>query len=315
VVTAVPARSLTHDAAPILSGRRPLGAHLVMAVFVLVPTVAAIAAVPLAWGWGVTWLDLGLALVFYVISVLGVTVGYHRYFTHRGFKTGRVMRTALAIAGSLALQGDVITWVADHRRHHAFSDREGDPHSPWLHGTGPLGLAKGLWHAHMGWLFGRGETNVARFAPDLVADPDTARVSRQFPLWSVVSLGAPALLGGLLSLSWWGAFTGFFWAGLVRVAGLVHVTWSINSICHMFGRRPFAGRDRATNFWPLAVLSFGESWHNLHHADPTSARHGVRPGQIDISARVIWVFEKLGLAWDVRWPTARRLARLEAGAG
>jgi stearoyl-CoA desaturase (delta-9 desaturase) len=310
----VPAEALTHDAEPILSGRRPLGKHMVMAVFVLVPTIAAIAAVPLAWGWGVSWLDLGLALVFYVISVLGVTVGYHRYFTHRGFKTGRVLRTALAIAGSLAMQGDVVTWVADHRRHHAFSDRDGDPHSPWLHGTGPLGLAKGLWHAHMGWLFSRDETNAVRFAPDLLADPDTARVSRQFPLWSVVSLGTPAMLDGLLSLSWWGVFTGFFWAGLVRVAALVHVTWSINSICHMFGDRPFAGRDRATNFWPLAVLSFGESWHNLHHADPTSARHGVKRGQVDISARVIWVFEKLGLAWDVRWPTARRLARLSAGA-
>ncbi|HTK61231.1 MAG TPA: acyl-CoA desaturase [Pseudonocardia sp.] len=293
-----------------LSGRRPIGAHLVMATFVLVPTVAAIAAVPLAWGWGVSWLDLGLALAFYLISGLGVTVGYHRYFTHRAFKAGRALRTTLAIAGSLALQGDVVTWVADHRRHHAFSDREGDPHSPWLHGTGPLGLARGFWHAHMGWLFGRDETNAARFAPDLLADPDSARTSRQFPMWSVVSLGAPALLGGLLSLSWWGAVTGFFWAGLVRVAALVHVTWSINSICHMFGGRPFAGRDRATNFWPLAVLSFGESWHNLHHADPTSARHGVGRGQIDISARVIWVFERLGLAWDVRWPTARRLDRL-----
>ena len=290
-----------------LSGRRPIGAHLVMATFVLVPTVAAIAAVPLAWGWGVSWLDLGLALAFYLISGLGVTVGYHRYFTHRAFKAGRALRTTLAIAGSLALQGDVVTWVADHRRHHVFTDQEGDPHSPWLYGTGVAGLARGFMHAHIGWLYNRDRTNAARFAPDLLADPDINRVSRQFPMWTVISLGMPALLGGLITMSWWGALTAFFWAGLVRVALLHHVTWSINSICHMIGNRPFSAIGKATNFWPLAILSMGESWHNLHHADPTCARHGVLRGQVDTSARVIRWLEQAGWVSDVRWPVAERI--------
>jgi stearoyl-CoA desaturase (delta-9 desaturase) len=212
----------------------------------------------------------------------------------------------------MSLQGSVIKWVADHRRHHAFSDREGDPHSPWLFGTGPVALARGFWHAHMGWLYERDLTNRDRFAPDLVADQDLDRVDKLFPVWTAVSLLAPAALGGLISWSWWGVLTGFFWAGLVRVAVLHHVTWSVNSICHMIGERPFAARDKSANFWPLAILSFGESWHNLHHADPTSARHGVQRGQIDISARTIWLFEKLGWAWNVRWPSPQRLARISA---
>jgi stearoyl-CoA desaturase (delta-9 desaturase) len=205
----------------------------------------------------------------------------------------------------------VIVWVADHRRHHAFSDRDGDPHSPWAYGTGPIALAKGFWHAHMGWLFIRESTNQRRFAPDLLADRDLVLVDRLFPLWTAVSIGLPTVLGGLITWSWWGALTAFFWAGLVRVAFLHHVTWSINSICHMIGYRPFTARDRSANFWPLAVLSMGESWHNSHHADPTCARHGVLPGQIDVSARVIWVLAKLGWAYDVRWSNPRRLARMQ----
>jgi stearoyl-CoA desaturase (Delta-9 desaturase) len=299
---------------PILDQRRPHGESALVYVFVILPMLALVAAAPLAWGWGLSRLDIGLAVGFYLLSGFGVTVGFHRHFTHRAFTANRGLRNGLALAGSLALQGDVITWVADHRRHHAFSDKEGDPHSPWRFGTTPAALARGFWHAHTGWLFGRDRTNAARFAPDLLADRDIARLSRQFALWTTVSLLAPALLGGLLTLSWWGALSALFWAGLVRVAVLHHVTWSINSICHMIGARPFASRDKATNVWPLAILSMGESWHNLHHADPTCARHGVRPGQIDMSARLIWVFEKLGWASQVRWPTRARLARLDAAA-
>jgi stearoyl-CoA desaturase (Delta-9 desaturase) len=300
-------------AKPMLDGERPRFERLLVGGFTMIPMAALVAAVPLAWGWGLGWTDIGLAIGFYYLSGFGVTVGYHRYFTHRGFKAKRGLRNALAIAGSMALQGDVITWVADHRRHHAFSDKEGDPHSPWLSGPGAAGLAKGFVHAHMGWVYEpRAHTNADRFAPDLIADRDISRVSALFPLWTVVSLLGPALLGGLLSMSWWGAVTALFWAGFVRVAVLHHVTWSINSICHIVGNRPYASRDRSTNVWPLAVLSFGESWHNLHHADPTCARHGVGRGQVDMSARVIWVFEKLGWASQVRWPTTRRLETLAA---
>jgi stearoyl-CoA desaturase (delta-9 desaturase) len=307
-----PDRVTRGTAKPMLDGRRPPAERLLVAVFTVIPLLALVAAVPLAWGWGLTWTDVALAVTFYLLSGFGVTVGFHRYFTHRAFTANRALRNGLAIAGSLALQGDVITWVADHRRHHAFSDKEGDPHSPWRYGDTPAALAKGFVHAHMGWLFGRDRTNAARFTPDLLADRDITRIARQFPLWTVASLLTPAVLGGMISTSWWGALTAFFWAGLVRVAVLHHVTWSVNSLCHMIGDRPFAARDKATNVWPLAILSMGESWHNLHHADPTCARHGVQPGQIDMSARVICALEKVGWARDVRWPTPARLARLAA---
>jgi stearoyl-CoA desaturase (delta-9 desaturase) len=282
---------------------------------VFTPLVALLAAVPLAAVFGfLGWADVVIAAVFYVVSGLGITVGFHRYFTHGSFKANRPLRVALAIAGMLAMQGPVITWVADHRRHHAFSDKEGDPHSPWLFGTGVRALARGFWHSHMGWLFDRDLTNAERFAPDLLADRDIDRVSRLFALWSVLTLLAPALIGGLVTWSWWGALTAFFWAGLVRVSLLHHVTWSINSICHMWGERPFAARDHSANVWWLAILSFGESWHDLHHADPTCARHGVEKGQIDLSAAVIKGFEKAGWATSVRWPTSRRLEKLGKAA-
>jgi len=246
----------------------------------------------------------------YAVTGHGITVGYHRYFTHGSFKANRGTRVALAVAGSMAIEGPITRWVADHRRHHAFSDKDGDPHSPWRYGTDLRSLLKGMFHAHLGWLFDRRKTNQERYAPDLLKDGALVTTSRLFVVWAFVSLAAPALIGGLVTGSWAGAWSAFFWAGLVRVALLHHVTWSINSVCHVLGNRPFVspGRDRATNFWPLAVLSAGESWHNLHHADPTCARHGVLRGQIDISARVIWAFERLGWASGVKWPDHVRLA-------
>jgi stearoyl-CoA desaturase (delta-9 desaturase) len=296
--------------APLTDGRKSGTEQALVVAFMVLPLLALAAAVPLAWGWGLSWLDVGLAVAFYVLSGLGVTVGFHRFFTHGSFKAKRPLRIALAVAGSTAFQGGVIGWVADHRRHHAFSDKEGDPHSPWLFGTGPGAVIRGFWHSHMGWILDRDRTNARRFAPDLLADRDVMAVDRLFIPLTLASIGLPALIGGLATWSWWGALTALFWAGLVRVGVLHHVTWSINSICHMVGDRPFAARDRSANVWWLAVLSFGESWHNLHHADPTCARHGVKRGQVDISARAIWAFERLGWAHSVRWPTPRRLERL-----
>jgi stearoyl-CoA desaturase (Delta-9 desaturase) len=277
-------------------------------VFVVAPFVALAAVIPAVWGWGLSWLDVGLAVGFYFFTLLGVTVGYHRYFTHGSFKAKRPLRLFLAVAGSMAVQGPVVQWVADHRRHHAFSDREGDPHSPWRYGTDAGALAKGMFHAHLGWLFDRRKTNPERYAPDLLKDNALVVTSRMFVVWAAISLFLPAVIGGLATQSWAGAWTAFFWAGLVRIGLLHHVTWSINSVCHVVGNQPFVSRDRATNFWPLAILSAGESWHNLHHVDPTCARHGVLRGQIDISARVIWAFEKLGWAHGVKWPDHVRLA-------
>jgi stearoyl-CoA desaturase (delta-9 desaturase) len=201
----------------------------------------------------------------------------------------------------------VIRWVADHRKHHKFSDRDGDPHSPWRYGNDLKALAKGFWYAHMMWLFNPEQTPQRKYAPDLMKDPDLVKISRQFPVWVAVSLLLPAVLGGLLTMSWQGALTAFFWGSLVRVSLLHHVTWSINSICHTIGERPFLSRDRSANVWWLAIPSMGESWHNLHHADPTCARHGVLRGQIDTSARVIWAMEKVGWVRDVRWPVKERI--------
>jgi stearoyl-CoA desaturase (delta-9 desaturase) len=295
---------------PLTDHQRTIAEQIGVYAFVIIPFLALALAVPFAWGWGLGWVDIALAVSFYLVSGLGVTVGYHRLFTHGSFKPKRGLKIALAVAGGLSAQGSVIEWVADHRRHHAFSDREGDPHSPWLFGTGPAAIAKGFYHSHIGWLFERDRTTIDRFAPDLVADADLRAVDRLFIPLTVLSLTVPALIGGLVTWSWMGALTAFFWAGLVRIAFLHHVTWSVNSVCHMVGDRPFKSRDKASNVWPLAILSFGESWHNLHHADPTSARHGVLRGQLDISARLIWVFEKLGWASNVRWPTEQRVSKL-----
>ena len=273
-----------------------------------VPFAALAAAVPVLWGWGLTWTDLIIAVVMYAISGHGVTVGFHRLFTHSSFKAKKALRVALAIAGSLAVQGPVIRWVADHRKHHRYSDRDGDPHSPWRYGETVPALMKGLWHAHIGWLYNAEQTSQQQYAPDLLKDRAIVRVSLAFPYLVLVSLLLPATVGGLVTWSWKGALTAFFWGSLVRIALLHHTTWSINSICHAVGERPFRSRDKSGNVWWLAVLSMGESWHNLHHSDPTSARHGVLRGQIDSSARIIWLFEKFGWVRDVRWPSRERIA-------
>ncbi|SOD63467.1 stearoyl-CoA desaturase (delta-9 desaturase) [Streptomyces zhaozhouensis] len=290
--------------------------QLALLLFIVVPFLALLAAVPLAWGWGVSWLDLTLLVLFYFLGCHGITVGFHRHFTHGAFKARRPVRVALAIAGSMAVEGPLVRWVADHRKHHRHSDAEGDPHSPWRYGESVPALLKGLWWAHVGWMFDTEQTNQHRYAPDLINDPAMRRISRQFVLWTTVSLAAPPLVGGLVTWSWQGALTAFFWGSLVRVALLHHVTWSINSICHATGKRPFRSRDRSGNVWWLAVLSCGESWHNLHHADPTSARHGVDRWQLDSSARLIRWMERAGWVYDVRWPKASRLdARRVAGPG
>ncbi len=281
--------------------------QVALALFIAVPFLAVLAAVPVAWGGWLGWSDVAVLVLMFSVTGHGVTVGYHRLFTHRSFKPNRPVKVALAVAGSMAIEGPVVRWVADHRKHHKFSDRDGDPHSPWRYGTSLRALTKGFWFAHMGWLFDTEQTPQRRYAPDLMKDPDIVKVSRQFPLWVVVSLVTPAVLGGLLTWSWQGALTGFFWGSLVRVSLLHHVTWSINSICHTVGAQPFVSRDRSGNVWWLAIPSMGESWHNLHHADPTCARHGVLRGQLDSSARVIRWMEQAGWVSDVRWPVRERV--------
>jgi stearoyl-CoA desaturase (Delta-9 desaturase) len=305
--TTAPERSRPGGDGKLSTDTQSIKERIALAAFIAVPFLAVVAAVPVAWGGWLGWHDVVIALVMYAISGHGVTVGFHRHFTHRSFKPNRGVKVGLAIAGSMAIEGPVVQWVADHRKHHKFSDRDGDPHSPWRYGNTVPALLKGLSYAHIGWLFDPEQTPPRRYAPDLLKDRDIVRISRQFPMWVAVSLLVPPVVGGLWSMSWHGALTAFFWASLVRVAMLHHVTWSINSICHTVGNRPFKSRDKSGNVWWLAIPSMGESWHNLHHADPTCARHGVLRGQIDTSARIIWLLEKLGWIHDVRWPVKERL--------
>ncbi|HSV40631.1 MAG TPA: acyl-CoA desaturase [Nocardioidaceae bacterium] len=299
------------DRATLGADVQSLKEQVALSLFIGVPFLAILAAVPVAWGGWLGWSDVAIVFVMYSVTNHGVTVGFHRLFTHRSFKPNRAVKIVLAILGSMAIQGPLIRWVADHRKHHKFSDRDGDPHSPWRYGTNLKALTKGFIWAHMGWLFDTEQTPQRKYAPDLMKDRDLVRISRTFWVWVLVSVLIPPVLGFLLTWSWQGAVTGFFWGTLVRVGLLHHVTWSINSICHTIGNRPFVSRDKSANVWWLALASAGESWHNLHHADPTCARHGVMRGQIDTSARVIWAMEKAGWVSEVRWPVKERLdARL-----
>jgi stearoyl-CoA desaturase (Delta-9 desaturase) len=288
----------------------------VTAAIVVVPFAGLAVAVWLAWGHGIGLTDILLALACYVVTGLGVSIGFHRLLTHRSFTATPALRIALAVAGSMSFEGDVTGWVAVHRRHHAFTDRPGDPHSPYRYGTSLAGQLRGLAHAHVGWLLRDDPTPKERYAPDMVADPAMRAVSAAFPALCAVSLAVPFAAGWAIGGSWRAALLALLWAGLVRVALLQHVTWSVNSLCHVFGSRPFTTRryDRATNLWPLALLSFGESWHNMHHSDPSCARHGADPHQVDISAAVIRIFERAGWVTGVHWPSPARLASRRRGS-
>jgi stearoyl-CoA desaturase (delta-9 desaturase) len=273
----------------------------------ILPLVGFLTATITLWGTGFSGSDGLILLVTYVVTGLGITVGFHRLLTHRSFKAPRWVRYAFAIAGSMAMEGPVIGWVADHRRHHAYSDKEGDPHSPHLDaGEGMFGVLKGLWHAHTGWMFKKVATERARWAPDMLKDRGMVRIDRAFPALAVLTLAMPAVIGLMLTQSWSGALTAFLWGGLTRIFLLHHVTWSINSVCHFYGRRPFETTDYSTNNWPLALVSFGESWHNNHHAFPSSAIHGLGRWQIDPGGMLIRGLEKVRLAWDVKIPDEKR---------
>jgi stearoyl-CoA desaturase (delta-9 desaturase) len=280
----------------------------------LLPFAGFVAAVWTLWGTGLSMLDGGLFLAMYVIAGLGVTVGFHRLFTHKSFEAKPWVRNSLAIMGSLSVEGPIIRWVADHRRHHAFSDQPGDPHSPHLdEGPGIKGVAKGLWHAHMGWFFSDEQTSANRWAPDLVKDPVLRKIDTLFPLWVAISFGLPPVIGYLVTGTAKGALLAFIWGSLARIFLLHHVTWSVNSICHFYGSRPYKTTDFSTNNWALAIISFGESWHNNHHAFPTSAVHGLGKGQIDASAAFITLLQKLHLVRDVKHVSAKQLEVKRAG--
>ncbi len=282
---------------------------------IVLPFVGLIAAIVLLWDRMVGPTELAILAVGYVLTGVGITVGYHRLFTHRSFETYRPVRYTFAVLGQMAVEGDVLAWVSDHRKHHQFSDQEGDPHSPHAgFGGGVLGALQGLWHAHTGWLFSEsGRADQARYAKDLMRDTGLRVIAKLFLPLVLFSLLVPALVGWVLIGGWYGFLAGLFWGGAVRIFLLHHVTFSINSICHFWGRRRFASRDESRNVWWLSWISFGESWHNNHHAFPTSAFHGLRKLEIDPGGWVIWTLEKLGLAWGVvRIPVDKQAGKLAA---
>ena len=287
-------------------------------IVTVVPFLAIGAAAWQAWSSLLHLSDVLVFAIMYAATGLGVTVGFHRLFTHRSFATTRPVRAVLAALGSAAIEGPVIAWVADHRKHHAFSDQPGDPHSPHVdHGGGFAGALRGLLHAHVGWLFIHTQRgNKRRYAPDLIADPVVSFVSRTFLLWVLAGLAAAFGLGAAIGGSVEAGLTGLLWGGAVRMFVLHHVTYSINSLCHFFGRRRFDTGDESRNLAWLALPSLGEAWHNNHHAFPTSAQHGLRWWELDVSDLVIRGLEKVGLAWDVvRVPPERQLRKAAAGAG
>ena len=275
------------------------------------PVAALGVAAWLSWEGALRPSDLVVLAVLYVLTGLGVTVGFHRLFTHRSFKTRPAVRAVLAVLGSAAIEGPVISWVADHRKHHAFADRKGDPHSPHVdHGVGWTGALRGLAHAHVGWLFIHDQRGArARYAPDLMADPVIRFVDRTFVIWALGGFAAAFGLGVAIGGSVTAGLTALLWGGGVRLFLLHHATYSINSICHVFGRRPFGTADESRNVFWLALPTFGESWHNNHHAFPTSARHGLRRWQLDLSAIAIRTLEVTGLAWDVVRVSPERQSR------
>lgn len=269
---------------------------------VLIPFFGSVVAIGLLWRFGISPVEVGLLISMYALTILGIEVGFHRHFAHHAFQTTTPIRVILAILGAMAAQGGVTFWVAHHRRHHQYTDLPGDPHSPHLNGDGIRGRLIGLWHSHMGWILAGEITNSLIFAKDLLRDPVIAKVNRLQQVWVILGLVIPAVLGGILSGTWLGAFQGFIWGGLVRVFLGHHFIQSINSICHVYGGRLFDTDNYSTNNLWLAIPTWGQSWHNNHHAFPNSAIIGLKWWQIDLGAWVIRTLEFLGLAWNVKAP-------------
>jgi stearoyl-CoA desaturase (Delta-9 desaturase) len=296
------------DVEPVLHETRD---RIITGTVTVVPVLALGLVAWQVWGDFLRWSDVIVFAIMYVATGLGVTVGFHRHFTHRSFKTSRPVRAVLAVLGSVAIEGPVISWVADHRKHHTFSDQEGDPHSPHVgHGDGWRGALRGLMHAHVGWLFihtHRGSRR--RYARDLIEDPIVSFVDRTFVVWVLGGLAMAFALGWAIGGSVYAGLTGLLWGGAVRMLVVHHVTYSINSLCHFFGRQRFDTGDESRNLFWLSFFTFGESWHNNHHAFPTSAMHGLRRWEVDPSAIVIRALEKVGLVWDVVRVDAERQAR------
>jgi stearoyl-CoA desaturase (delta-9 desaturase) len=267
---------------------------------VALPFVGVIVAAVLLWGTFVHWSSLAVLAVMYVVTILGVTLGFHRLLTHRSFQTFKWLQYGIAAVGSMAMQGPVMSWVADHRKHHAHTDQEGDPHTPHGHGDGLKGAIVGLWYAHMGWLFAKsGQAEHSRYARDLVEDRGMRVIHSTFGLWVLLGIAIPFAIGYAFAGTLGGALEAALWGGPVRIFLLHHVTWSINSVCHFFGTRRFDIDDHSTNVFWLAPLSMGEAWHHNHHTFPRSAFHGLKAWEVDPTGWVIRAMRATRLAWNV----------------
>jgi stearoyl-CoA desaturase (Delta-9 desaturase) len=293
--------------------RTSTSSRIVTLVAVLVPPLGVLAAIGLLWEVAVRPVDVIMLVVLYVVCGLGITVGFHRLFSHKAFATTPAIRALLAILGSMTVQGPVTQWVTDHRKHHALSDREGDPHSPHGGREGVFGGLAGFFHAHMGWLVTtKGMERGRRYGRDLYDDRLIHGIDRLYMLWVVLTLGIPFAIGYAVDPTWKGGLTGLVWGGLIRIFLFHHMTWSVNSICHTFGTRAFDTDDESRNNWVIAFPTFGEGWHNNHHAFPASAIHGLGRRQVDVSWWTIRALERAGLAWNVKVPNAERIARRAA---
>lgn len=277
---------------------------------VFAPLGAVVLAIVLCWRRWVEPRDLAVCVAMYLVTVLGITMGFHRLFTHKSFKCGATLRAVLGVAGSMASQGPLFFWVACHRRHHQHSDEAGDPHSPHTHGEGARGVLLGWWHAHVGWMFAHKPENYFRLVNDLVRDPVVMTVHRFYFLWVMAGLVLPGVASAVIAGETAAFWPGLLWGGLVRLFLVHHVTWSVNSVCHLFGSAPYATEDESRNNALVAVLTLGEGWHNNHHAFPSSARHGLRWWQVDPTYMILRGLVATRLAWDVRTPSAQELSEV-----
>ncbi|HLO41727.1 MAG TPA: acyl-CoA desaturase [Phycisphaerales bacterium] len=290
---------------PVRANRR---ARFLTLMAVILPPAGLIAGIIMLWGVAFNWTILAVMVGMYLISGLGITIGYHRLFTHKSFETYKPIAFLLGVSGSMALEGPVMRWVATHRKHHQHSDGDHDPHSPHTEGEGVAGILKGIWHSHVGWIFDEDTTDLAKYVPDLQKDKMVRWVSATFPIWVVLGLAIPTAAAGLLTMSWYGALLGLLWGGFARIFFVHHATWSVNSVCHLWGSKTYRSHDESRNNPIVGILALGEGWHNNHHAFPTSARHGLAWWQFDISYIIIKAMEMVGLVWKVRVPTPDRLA-------
>ncbi|HYH64210.1 MAG TPA: fatty acid desaturase [Urbifossiella sp.] len=297
-----------------IEGRAPLHVQAVILLVIVVPLLGLVAAPFFLWGWGFAWTDLGLLIGMYLTTALGITVGFHRLFVHRSFETYTWIKVVFAAFGSMAVQGSLFKWVAFHRRHHQHSDTPDDPHTPHHTGGGVLGALRGAWHAHIGWFFQADPPDLYDYVKDLQKSRALRVADALWPFWILLGLAIPAVLGGVIQLSWMGVWTGLIWGGLVRIFLVHHVTWSVNSACHLWGFRPYKSADESRNNVVFGFLALGEGWHNAHHAFPTSARHGLSWWQMDASYYLIRVMSWVGLAWNVKVPSAQSIERATHGA-